>query len=84
MNTHLATSHPADSFDFPVQVTLEDYQALFMVARVTKEEEIAGIQQVLRNRAYWVAIRNHPVLQNVLVSGLGIGEFKLFLKSERN
>lgn len=83
MNGHLADSHPSDSFDFPLHVTLEDYKALFMVVRVTKEEEIAGVTQVLRNRGYWVAIRNYPVLQNVLVSGLGIGELKLFLKSER-
>jgi hypothetical protein len=84
MNGHLSRSHPSEAFDFPLHVTMKDYKALFSVVRVTDKEETVGVLRVLQNRGYWVAIRNHPQLQNILVSGLGNGEFKLFLKSERD
>ncbi|MGA2767988.1 MAG: hypothetical protein ABSF24_06695 [Candidatus Bathyarchaeia archaeon] len=78
MNGHLSRSHPSEAFDFPLHVTMTDFKALFIIVRVTKEEEIEGTLRVLQNRGYWVAIRNHPQLQNILVSGLGIGELKPF------
>jgi hypothetical protein len=84
MNGHLSQSHPSEAFDFPLHVAMTDYKALFTIVRVTKEEEIVNVLRVLQNRGYWVAIRSHPQLQNILVSGLGNGEFKLFLKSERD
>jgi len=84
MNGHLSRSHPSEDFDFPLQVTMTDYKALFLIVRVTNKEETVVVLRVLQNRGYWVAIRNHPELQNILVSGLGNGEFKLSLKSERD
>ena len=83
LSRHLNVSH-REGYDFPLQVTMKDYKASFVITTIHDAKEAEGILSVINNRGFWVAIRSHPQLENTLFSGLGNGEFKLFLKSERN
>ena len=87
MAQHLNVSHK-EGIEYALHVTLKDYKAFFYITAIQNTQAepnaVESIFSVINNKGFWVAIRNHPTLENTLFSGLGRREYKLFLKSQGN
>jgi len=74
---HLTKSHGYD-WEFSHRVPLNDLRELFSIVTLREASEVVGYRMLLAlgiRNSYWEAQRLPSI------SGLGIGEFKLFLKS---
>ena len=83
MQTHLEDSHGYDSA-FVHGVPIEDFKEEFKIDRIKDDEVIRGLVTAFEHRGFWKALRTNPKnIKTPVISGLRSGEFKLFLKSER-
>jgi len=83
MQSHLEASHGYES-SFVHDVPIEDFKELFKIDRIRDDEVIRGLVTAFEHRGFWKALRTKPEnIETPILSGLRSGEFKLFLKSER-
>ena len=84
MSDHMTKSHRYP-FSLVASVPFKDFKELFMIDRIRDitDKDDKALDWATEHSAYWKVQRTKP--QNLpIISGLGNGEFKLFLKSERD
>jgi hypothetical protein len=84
MMQHLTKSH-RQPFSLVASVPLKDFKELFIIDRIRdiSDKDAKAFDWATGHPRYWKVQRTKP--QNLpIISGLGNGEFKLFLKSERD
>lgn len=65
-------------------ISFEEFKEDFKIDRIKDDEVIRGLLIAFEHRGFWKALRTNPKkIETPILSGLRSGEFKLFLKSER-
>lgn len=84
MQEHLEKSHGEPSA-LVHSVPIDDFKEMFKIDRIKDDEVIRGLVTAFEHRGFWKALRTNPKnIKTPVISGLRSGEFKLFLKSERD